>query len=498
MSHAAQLITEILHNALPLRRTKGSRLAISHRSVATAAKTGAVFIVNHKDQLQDARGLVVTSQEAILDHEGASHWTPNLFRYGTYSKAGAMIGHSEDNLKAINAFVVDADWPVDKRPDPLQLDESLFWIQLTDRYMLMPTAILATPRGYQAYYVLTNPVWMKKQEDGYMPALAAAKHVSEAIRTTIAERIPQVDTGANHFGFFRMPRAGNLVHYEPGLTTSFKMLLKWAKSEHSVSEVGAETRESVGYQAQTRTGWFKALTQAQIPCAEHSGYGRNNTLLTLCLAMYGSKQSLDECYYYADEWNTHQKQPLPVREVHSIVKSAYSGKYAGASTAYITELVAEYAPYAQGKLTANRWTKFAKPRAERQYSHLWEWGQDLLHLVESSEASERVKGHAFFTSAVLQDILGIKSQSLTRLLNKLAAQGVFSVRRVRGRAGGIYIATARMIAQYVKQSKKNAAALVPSNLVANVQRLLRVVSGISVQPQQFEFKAPPGPVARGF
>ena len=62
-------------------------------------------------------------------------------------------------------------------------------------------------------------------------------------------------------------------------------------------------------------------------------------------------------------------------------------------------------------------------------------------------------GHARFTYLQLQQALGISRQSLVRLLNALAKRAQLSIRRVRGRNGGVYLATARMIAQYVQSEK---------------------------------------------
>ncbi|EKQ03892.1 replication initiation protein [Lacticaseibacillus casei A2-362] len=68
------------------------------------------------------------------------------------------------------------------------------------------------PHGYQAYYVLDRPVFVRRHNDQF-PAIAAAKMVSEAIRTAVAEQLPQVDPGANHFGFFRKPNEQNVCFF---------------------------------------------------------------------------------------------------------------------------------------------------------------------------------------------------------------------------------------------------------------------------------------------
>ncbi|WP_243681984.1 hypothetical protein [Lacticaseibacillus manihotivorans] len=58
-------------------------------------KPGAVFVTWSKDMLRAAKGVVMTSTEAVTDSTGASHWTPNVFRFGTYSNRGPRFGTFE-------------------------------------------------------------------------------------------------------------------------------------------------------------------------------------------------------------------------------------------------------------------------------------------------------------------------------------------------------------------------------------------------------------------
>ena len=82
---AADAIKTILGETLSTRRYKRSALVPD----GMARKSGAVFVCWSKDLLRAAQGVVMTSQEAVLDADGASHWTPNVFRYGTYERRGA-------------------------------------------------------------------------------------------------------------------------------------------------------------------------------------------------------------------------------------------------------------------------------------------------------------------------------------------------------------------------------------------------------------------------
>lgn len=467
---AADAIKTILGETLSTRRYKRSALVPD----GMARKSGAVFVCWSKDLLRAAQGVVMTSQEAVLDANGASHWTPNVFRYGTYERRGAKFGtirgHVEKNLKAITTFVVDVDYPAGEKPDYADFDSSCFTIR-HGAVLFEPTYILSTPHGYQAYYVMAAPVWIRRSGDGRYPALASAKHVSQAIRAAVAAQNPYTDTGANDFGFFRLPLSDNLVEVDEDARPAFAVLQAWSMSV----EGQQQTKPTKLVSDQVHTQWFEALTQAQVPCAQGSGYGRNNTLLTLCLAQYASGVSEAEAFDYADQWSSFQRQPLRDSEVRAIVRSAYSGRYQGANMSYVRELCERYVPGTVIKSGAQAWSHFRKPRAQRQYSHQQEWAQDLLRLAERS--TDRVLGHARFTYLQLQQALGISRQSLVRLLNALAKRAQMSIRRVRGRNGGVYLATARMIAKYV-QSEKGTVQREPeqpSPQAESVQMTLQII-----------------------
>lgn len=467
---AADAIKTILGETLSTRRYKRSALVPD----GMARKSGAVFVCWSKDLLRAAQGVVMTSQEAVLDADGASHWTPNVFRYGTYERRGAKFGtirgHVEKNLKAITTFVVDVDYPAGEKPDYADFDSSCFTIR-HGAVLFEPTYILSTPHGYQAYYVMAAPVWIRRSGDGRYPALASAKHVSQAIRAAVAAQNPYTDTGANDFGFFRLPLSDNLVEVDEDARPAFAVLQAWSMSV----EGQQQTKPTKLVSDQVHTQWFEALTQAQVPCAQGSGYGRNNTLLTLCLAQYASGVSEAEAFDYADQWSSFQRQPLRDSEVRAIVRSAYSGRYQGANMSYVRELCERYVPGTVIKSGAQAWSHFRKPRAQRQYSHQQEWAQDLLRLAERS--TDRVLGHARFTYLQLQQALGISRQSLVRLLNALAKRAQMSIRRVRGRNGGVYLATARMIAKYV-QSEKGTVQREPeqpSPQAESVQMTLQII-----------------------
>lgn len=444
-----EIINSIVGDRLALKRYKKSQITMPD---AAKRQKGAIFITRTKQDLREAHGLVATSREAVFDNIGASHWTPNVYRYGTYAARGKQFaiikGHVEDNLKAISCFVVDVDYPAEMKPSYWDFDASCFDVSMGKEGLLEPGLILNTPRGYQAYYILDTPVWIKRGKDGAMRSLQAAKHVSESIREAVAEQNPQTDTGANHFGFFRMPSETNILDVFEDSRCNFAALLRWsmARGTKRLREAHSNIVSD-----QVHSQWFAALASADVPNAHKSGYGRNNVLLTLCLAMYASGKDEQQALDFADEWASNQHAPLSMREIRAIVRSAYTGRYRGAQLNYVRELCDRYAPAAKPKATAHAWVHLAKSREDRQYSHQQEWMADLVKLVRN--ATKLQDGYAVFSVATLTKALGISRNSLTRLLDKLQTAATFAVKRVRGRNGGLYIATAQMIAKHLQEQK---------------------------------------------
>ena len=102
-----KLYGSILQNGLRKNKYKNSK-----NKNALAEKTkGSIFIYRNKEKMIYQRGLVLTSEEALIDnHENITHWTPNIYRYGTYKENSKVTkGHFERNLKQINVFVLDID-----------------------------------------------------------------------------------------------------------------------------------------------------------------------------------------------------------------------------------------------------------------------------------------------------------------------------------------------------------------------------------------------------
>ena len=169
---------------------------------------------------------MITSEEGVIENNNRfTHWTPNVFRYGTYADEARMFtkGHSEDNLRQINTFFVDFD-TLDPNFDYGEI------ILASHEIGFMPTMILRTPHGFQAFYVLDKPAYVTKKSN--FKVINVAKMISKNLRNKFSNdyRFP-VDVNANHFGITRMPSEENVLFFEPQYRYSFEEWIDWSMRE---------------------------------------------------------------------------------------------------------------------------------------------------------------------------------------------------------------------------------------------------------------------------
>ena len=99
------IIETVLHDGVLKYKFKNSKIRPLN-SVPGKSK-GAIFAYRSKENMIGGRGVVLTSEEAIQENSDTfSHWTPNVFRYGTYADKNRSYtkGHSEKNLRQINTL----------------------------------------------------------------------------------------------------------------------------------------------------------------------------------------------------------------------------------------------------------------------------------------------------------------------------------------------------------------------------------------------------------
>jgi hypothetical protein len=98
-------------------------------------------------------------------------------------------------LRQINTFFVDIDLPANSE----KFNHGEIVLAAYDRLGFMPTMILDTPNGYQAFFVLKSPAYVTKKTN-YKVIDRVAKKISKNIRKELAKDLPGIDVNCNHFG----------------------------------------------------------------------------------------------------------------------------------------------------------------------------------------------------------------------------------------------------------------------------------------------------------
>nr|WP_199201705.1 primase C-terminal domain-containing protein [Listeria ivanovii]QPL19438.1 plasmid replication protein [Listeria ivanovii]UCK61573.1 plasmid replication protein [Listeria ivanovii] len=397
-------------------------------------RKGVQFVVRQKEDLQRSkgvRGFIVTSQEALIQEANKiSHWTPNVYRWGTYidDHRKFVKGHAEENLQQINTYVIDIDTQ--------QVDVAKMVMVSMKILNKTPTFILKTNKGFQLYFVLENPVFISNANN--FKSLRVAKRIATNLKHAFAEEISSVDRGCNDFGFFRAPNTQNIVFENLANQIKYTDLISWSKTySQKANRPGLKlVQKSESFALATSQEWFQQLVKLTNIRGRKGQFGRNNAVFTIALACYSSEKSYEEAYNLLDEFNTNLQDSLSIREIERVLNSAYSGKYKGANLEYIQGLLETYnSPTEMKHSTAfifekqgNRaFRKHRKARNARQYSHFEEWEADLEDYLQKSI----LPGQTFVEKS--QRALAEETNIPFATLKKLLKQSKRIISRVEGK-----------------------------------------------------------------
>ncbi|MGE6489725.1 primase C-terminal domain-containing protein [Paenisporosarcina sp. NPDC076898] len=376
----------VLHNGLMEYKKIGSRTSLLNQVAASRrnsqSKKGSVFVTRSKEDLLSSNGVkgyIVSSKESVIeDYQVLSHWTPNVFNYGTYTNQSRKYvkGHVETNLQQINTFVVDID-------SKKQSYTEILTVAL-DHSVGAPTLILETPKGFQVYFVLDKPLFISNKHD--FRGLKVAKRISENIKRSLAKVLQGVDLSCNDFGFFRMPKQENIRWFSKDMTFDFGHLIEWSRRQDDNHGRGLfVVHENQSAHDVTQEAWFQELLHAKHVKGQQGQIGRDNLLFTLALACYSAGKEEDETYNLLDEANSSLQTPLKHSEVRKIMKSAFRGRFKGAHSSYIKQLLEEWGSGKEIVIQSNPkgWHKFKKARKDRSRSHYEEWESDILMYIST-------------------------------------------------------------------------------------------------------------------
>lgn len=464
-----------------LRNYKFRNSHLKPVSSVEEGKRGAIFTYRSKAHMIKARGLVLTSMEAIKENQdGFTHWTPNVYRFGSYSDSRRQItrGHAEENLRQINTFVIDFDLS----SDDVMTSGDILTAALDLGFM--PTLILKSDKGYQAYFVLSEPAYVTAHSQ--FKVVKVAKAISQNLRSYFGQTLP-VDMTCNHFGICRIPRTDNIEFFDEEYTYSFQEWLNWSMKQSDLPFPSKKPNLTVisGTKGakQTDEPWYKMLVNESNIKGTKDLMGRNSVLFTLALANFSSGVSQGDCEVVLNEFSLRLDEPVTTSELLKIIASAYSGKYEAASRDYIMLLCRAWVNKdlkAADLFTKQRWYKFKKKRADRKNSHLYEWKADVMAYLEDFYQSE--DPFIQTTKKALREALSIPERSLDRVLKALKADQKIFFTIKSGRGGGIRIASVKAIFLSLLQMKKERQEAYVGYIAAFFEESLsltrRVIEGV--------------------
>lgn len=465
-----------------LRNYKFKNSHLKPVSSVEEGNRGAIFGYRTKEKMMKARGVVLTSMESISENEDSfTHWTPNVYRFGSYSDPKRQItrGHSEDNLRQINSFYIDFD--ITSSAEEMTSGDIL---TAAIDLGFMPTLILKSDKGYQAYFVLDKAAYVTTHSQ--FKVVKVAKAISQNLRNYFGQTLP-VDMTCNHFGIARMPRTDNVEFFHADYTYSFQEWLDWSMKQSDLLFPSKKPNLTViaGSEGvkQVDEPWYGLLLKEANIRGAKALMGRNNVLFTLALANFSSGVSQSDCEAVLADFNENLTEPISQDEFLKVVGSAYSGKYEAASRDYIKLLCKAWINEnlkGSDLFIKQRWYKFKKKRADRKHSHLYEWKADIMAYLEGFYQSE--DPFVQTTKKAIREELNIPERSLDKVLKALKAERKIFFAVKAGRGGGIRLASVKAIVLSLIQVKKNRQEAYFANIATFFEESLgftkRVIEGV--------------------
>lgn len=443
------MLLKDLYNVILKDGLRKNKFKNSKNTLVVEATKGSIFGYRTKKDMINGHGFIMTSEEALNENtDKLSHWTPNIYRYGAYADKNRRItkGHSEDNLSQINTFFIDFDL----NPSDTITENDILIKGLNEG--LMPTLILKTTKGYQAYFVLSEAVYITSKSN--FKSLKVAKTVSSNLRKCFNEELP-VDLTCNHFGIARIPRTDNIVYIDSSRTYSFSELLNWSYKQEPEVNLPVLNLLPGGFR-QVDEPWYNLLMHESQIEGKKALYGRNTVIFTLALANYASQIPEINCQEQLRIFNQNLQYPLAEAELLKTIKSAYSGKYQGANREYITTLCQAWISESLTKkdlFKNTTWYKFKKERKDRKRSHLHEWKNDIMKYLKAHTSPDMA--YLRLTKSYLVEVLAIPRRSLDKALESLKHEGKIFFSFKAGKNGGIILADVSMLMLGVIKKNKD-------------------------------------------
>lgn len=446
MKSVTEIIEFMTHSSLDMYKKRNSKapVALQHKAHKTNLyNNGAVFVSRSKELLSNGQGYVITSYETINEqYNGVTHWTPNTYRYGTYKDKNRRYikGHLESNLKQVNVLGFDID---SKDPSILY---GIF-LGCDELELPRPNLILETTNGYQGFFILESPFYIRK--DNNQKALHTAKRVSDNIRKSLNKYVP-IDMGCSHFGFYRIPNDRNILFFDE-MPIKSEQLVSWSrKYQESENKPLLYVVPGNHTGSQTSSEWYQQLISNPNITSGIQDSGRNNALFTMALANYGDGRSIELAYDELDQFNSNLVHPLSKNDFEKVIQSAYSGKYQGPKEDFVNYLMKNWGQGATYQAFNNGWYKFKKKRKDRIRSHYEEWESDIEKYIHS----KTTKNSPFLegSQSKLAGELGMPLSTFKEVLKR--SKKLFKVSKGRGRSAITYLTTQSMLLKHYLNLKQ--------------------------------------------
>ncbi|MER2109205.1 MAG: primase C-terminal domain-containing protein [Solibacillus sp.] len=456
----------LLHQGITKYKKKHSKASLPAQVEAEkqerGTRQGAIFVVRTKADFTatGVKGYVVTSKETLLNDAAAlTHFTPNVYRTSGYTdeKRRYIHGFEERNLQQINTFVVDID--TKKYP----VNELL--VACMDESIGLPTFIVESARGFQLYFVLSSPLFISNKEN--FRGLKVAKRISDNLKRSLQS--VEADLFCNDFGFFRLPKADNVVYQDLTNTYSMAAFINWSmRQDDDVARPLFVVPTKKTNTSIMQTEWFDALVHTANIKGEKGMLGRNNTLFTLALICYAEGWDLERAENFLDEFNTRLQHPLKGQDIYAILQSAYSGKYNGPSKEYVEALLALHVPNGDKYNVSfgnKAWYKFKKERADRTRSHYDEWEQDIIDYITAEKSSS--EPFIWRTQKELCEAIGLSQSTLNVVIKQ--SQKLLKTVTGKGRSAKTGWTTVALFTQYAMDLVQTSKATYRKQLIQIIQ-----------------------------
>jgi hypothetical protein len=349
-----------------------------------------------------------------------TYFTPN----GYYHRNKRLT----EALRWLNAFVLDLDVHGESFQDVLD--------RIDRAGLPRPTAIVKTPSGgYHVHFFFRDPIRATKKTVRLYTAIMG--HIANDLGGDLAA------VGANRI--FRTPTDNTLVYFEPLNRYSFEVFKEWREINHPFMPAGGRFVNIRADELMNHPALQRLLT---MPCS----FGhRDIVAFNLALAMKASGWSQNRAEAVLRHWYHHYcakgapagKKPFSQRDAVYKVQYVYRNSRLQAPKAeIIRRLTGVHFAY-QTRVIGDS----AKPRSERDRSHLIEWENDLMSLL----CAEKILSG---TQQELADRLGgCPIASFKLVLRRLKEAGRIVVESKRGRGGVTILRLPEAPESPIKQDK---------------------------------------------